>query len=369
MRLSDLLSRSGNRGAVPESGREDAEANAAPAGNIPPLQGQLKPEEFHSPVQAGKSHYNNLSPGSILGSAAQLEIPVPQNSRLVLRRAQESLLKIIQAAIRPAEKKDSLWEATLKIVYDLSQLIALDSDLCYAVEYDVGEKEWLAPHSVATCLIAMDMAKRVDNIECSIEEIGAAGLLHDIGMARLGLDSINDHVVKSPEHVDKGLESLEEMKVPELVRTIIAQHHERTNGKGYPKGLSGQNILVCSQVMALSETFERFMSRSFQESDRKGVSPLNYVQATLDEFHGAMDPKILKIFISLKGFYPRGVMVELTNRSICLVLKPNEGYPLQPIVQMVVNSTGNHHDTPSILDLRHSALSILRALINEEDQR
>lgn len=364
MRLSDLLNKISSSGAVSEPVASEAVSSTVEEKSLTLPEPPVMVKSRHS-YKADVS-YSKLPKEAILSAAAQLEIPISQNSRIVLNNAREALSKIILAGAKRAEKKDGLWESTLQIVHNLSQLIALDANFCYAVEYDGEEKEWLIPHSMAASLIAMDMAKRVDNIECSIQDIGAAGLLHDIGMACLGLNTVNDHSVKYQEHVAKGLEVLEEMKVPEIVRTIVAQHHERTNGTGYPKSLAGHGILLCSQVLALSETFERYMFRSFHEAAGDGVSHLNYVQATLDEFHSALDPRILKTFISLKGFYPRGVMVELTNRAICLVIKPNEGYPLQPIIRMVTDSAGHQLETPAIIDLRHSALSIVRALTKEQ---
>ena len=172
------------------------------------------------------------------------------------------------------------------------------------------------------------------------------------------------------EHVIKGLEILQDLKVPESVKKMVLQHHEKLDGTGYPNGISGKEFLYSSQVLALAETFERIMADSFDEENGAGAPQQNYVQVTLDNFHKALDPDILKTFISIRGFYPNGVMVELTNRLICLVVRQNTGFPLRPVVQVVLDSSGNHPDAARIIDLRsNNTLSIIKAITYNGDQR
>lgn len=372
MRLSDLQTkgRSGggepaptpaktNVSVAPVEARRDASVPDAPVA-LPPSPHKKDPR----PIRVDSRPVEDRS-DALRKAAERFDIAIPQNRGFVLRKGREPLVKIFQTATRPSEKKDGVWEATRHIANDLTLLLVLDPNLGCLLEYDPKEKERLVSHSVNTCLIALDLAKAVDNVECSLQEIGAAGLLHDIGLAGRGLDSADDRVVKSAEHVARGLEFLDEMKVPKMVKTIVAQHHERTNGTGYPNKIEGKSLLIGSQILALSETFERVMFRSFRESADEGVSDVNYVRAVLNEFHGALDQKLLKVFISLKGFYPNGIRVELTDHSSALVLNQNKGYPLQPIVQVVEPGGGNHQGEPGITDLRHSALSVIHALTSE----
>jgi putative nucleotidyltransferase with HDIG domain len=249
-------------------------------------------------------------------------------------------------------------------------LLALDSNLAKLLERETSSNEKLAAHCINTALIAMDLAKEISKNEFTAQEIGAAALLHDIGVIALGLDFEIDE--KSPDytkHVAKGLELLEEMKVPESIKIMVSQHHERLDGHGYPKKIAGKDFLISSQILALAETFERIMADSLSENGSAESPQQNYVQATLDNFHKALDPEILKTFISIRGFYPNGIMVELNNRSIGLILKQNEGFPLRPVVQVVLDSAGNHPDAARIIDLRSiNTLSIIRAITYGEQK-
>lgn len=390
MRLSDLINKKGGPATpsapvpvdkvpekihvVQEVQKPQATSPAGPQPASPAKQASaprptthLRPAKL--PTPSSSSIYDSL-PSAIYQAAEQLEIPIPQNRQLVLNNARISLIEIFNAATDPSLPKDNLWEKVRNIVADLSMLLALDSNLAKLLERDSSTAEELSSHSINTALIAMDLAKEVKKIEFTAQEIGAAALLHDIGIAALNMDIDDEMKGTLSSHVEKAVEILVELKVPESVRVMVAQHHERMDGKGYPKGISGKDFLLSSQILALAETFERMMADSFDDNAKKGTPQQNYVQATLDNFHKALDPEILKIFISIRGFYPNGIMVELTNRSICLVLRQNEGFPLRPVIQVVLDSAGNHPETMRVIDLRsNNSLSIIKAITHSGDQR
>jgi len=98
------------------------------------------------------------------------------------------------------------------------------------------------------------------------EELGAAGLLHDIGFCLLPKE-LQDKSIGSmtePElalyqdHPAHAVKILKELKVDlsENVYKIILQHHEKYNGKGFPHGLSGKNILPEAQLLSIADRFD-----------------------------------------------------------------------------------------------------------------
>jgi putative nucleotidyltransferase with HDIG domain len=379
MRLSDLLAKSGSSlGKIPPASSENTSPSIiSPKPPVTSERPSTTPSTPKTPpprpariTQVQNTSLYDSLPSAIYQAAEQLEIPIPQNRQLVLKNAKVSLLNLFNSAVDPSSPKDKLWEMTRNIVADLSMLLALDSNLAKLLERDNTTEGKIISHSINTALIAMDLAKEVKRIEFTVQEIGAAAILHDIGIIALRLDFDNGEKEPSyTQHVSRGVEILEELKVPESVKVMVSQHHERIDGQGYPKGIAGKDFLISSQILALSETFERIMTESFEEKGTDEPPQQNYVQATLDNFHKALDPEILKTFISIRGFYPNGIMIELTNRSICLVIRQNEGFPLRPVVQVVLDSAGNHPDTARIIDLRsNNTLSIIKAITYNGEQ-
>lgn len=342
----------------PDSGRPQQQGDKVES--VPPY---AIPSEAKS---TGKDSMYDSLPSGIYQAAEQLKITVPQNNQATLQKARTSLANVIAKAVDPTAEKGGLWETTRKIANDLSVIIALDSNFAQMTQrWDTTTAEnCIRYHSINTAVIAIDLAKHIEKTEQSPQQIGAAALLHDVGVPALGLDLASDE--KNPiykEHVAKSVEILEEMKVPNIIRTMVAQHHERLDGKGYPAGISGNEFLVSSQILSLSNGFRHIMCGCFHDTRSQDSPQENYVQTTLTKFREAIAPDILKAFISLRGFYPNAAMVELTNRSICRVVKQNEGFPLRPVVLTVMDSAGNHSEDAKIIDLRTTTtLSIIRLI-------
>ena len=116
--------------------------------------------------------------------------------------------------------------------------------------------------------------KRVAQLSCAIaEEMGysqeringlrIAGLLHDIGKIYLPqeilwkphqLTDIEFNMIKN--HPEVGYQILNHIHFPWPVNKIILQHHEKIDGSGYPKGLTGKDILLEAKILAVADTIE-----------------------------------------------------------------------------------------------------------------
>jgi putative nucleotidyltransferase with HDIG domain len=126
--------------------------------------------------------------------------------------------------------------------------------------------------------------KRVAQLSCAIaEEMGysqeringlrIAGLLHDIGKIYLPqeilwkphqLTDIEFNMIKN--HPEVGYQILNHIHFPWPVNKIILQHHEKIDGSGYPKGLTGKDILLEAKILAVADTIEAMVSnRPYRE--------------------------------------------------------------------------------------------------------
>ena len=93
-----------------------------------------------------------------------------------------------------------------------------------------------------------------------ILDVGA--YLHDVGKIRVPLSILNKPAKLTPEewevikkHPLYGRELLDQTFMKEA-STIVEQHHERSDGSGYPYGLSGNEILIESSIIAVADTFD-----------------------------------------------------------------------------------------------------------------
>ncbi len=94
-------------------------------------------------------------------------------------------------------------------------------------------------------------------------QLAAAIYLHDAGMALMPLDIINssdalteEQIQQVREHPQFGFELLRYMKSWQEAAYIILQHHERIDGKGYPFGLTGEDICDGAKILAIVDAVD-----------------------------------------------------------------------------------------------------------------
>ncbi|MDD4776105.1 MAG: HD domain-containing protein, partial [Syntrophomonas sp.] len=100
-----------------------------------------------------------------------------------------------------------------------------------------------------------------------VEGIEVAGNLHDIGKIHVpieilskpgNLTEIEFSYVKT--HSQSGYDIIKDIEFPWPVAEIILQHHERLDGSGYPRGLSGDEILPEARIIAVADVVEAMAS-------------------------------------------------------------------------------------------------------------
>jgi putative nucleotidyltransferase with HDIG domain len=123
-----------------------------------------------------------------------------------------------------------------------------------------------ARHSQTVGCYCEMMARRLGLPRERVERIRIAGVLHDIG--KIG---VADSILQKPGPLDA--EELEHMrKHPEIgarilggsglddIRGWIVAHHERPDGKGYPRGLMGEEIPLEARILAVGDAYEAMTS-------------------------------------------------------------------------------------------------------------
>jgi PAS domain S-box-containing protein/putative nucleotidyltransferase with HDIG domain len=126
--------------------------------------------------------------------------------------------------------------------------------------YTQGHQEGVARIAVA---IATDLGMSDDEV-LGIE---IASLVHDIGKLAIPVEILSKPGRLSPvefqiikEHPQHGYEILRDIDFPWPVAEIALQHHERIDGSGYPKGLSGDEISLPARIVAVADVVDAMAS-------------------------------------------------------------------------------------------------------------
>lgn len=150
-----------------------------------------------------------------------------------------------------------------KRLYDELRTIYRDTVRAFAAAIDIKDK-YTQGHSERVGKYSEIIARELGWPEEEVEGIAIAGYLHDIGKLIVERDIINapykiDAKASSElnRHPSAGFEILAPIHHPYADIPLMAKyHHERIDGRGYPDGLSGDQIPFGAKIVALADSFD-----------------------------------------------------------------------------------------------------------------
>ncbi len=212
--------------------------------------------------------------------------------------------------------------------------------------------------AVNTVILSVLVGATLKMDQLRLKILATASLLHDIGMVKVPEEIIKkkanlsvDEIKKMRTHTLYSYKIIaKDMDFPEEVGLVALQHHERWDGKGYPRQLSEKNIAVEARIVTVVDAFEAMVK---EKPYRNSMIAYAAMRQLLNDNSRRFDSEILKIFIKSVGIYPLGSYVILNNGIVGRVIKVNENAPLRPAVRLLVDRNGKKYenDQGEILDL------------------
>lgn len=158
-----------------------------------------------------------------------------------------------------------------------------------------------AEHSRRIAELSTAIASKMGLPQNHIEMLERASYLHDIG--KIGVrESIllkpsrlsADEWAEMKNHPQLGSKIVSEMSDLGDIVHVILHHHERFDGKGYPNGLSGENIPILARILAVADAFDAMTSdRPYRKALSKKLAVKRLKEAAGCQF----DPQIVKAFL------------------------------------------------------------------------
>lgn len=133
-----------------------------------------------------------------------------------------------------------------------------------------GYSDSLLQHSLRVADIARCIVRDFEVSDQDIVSARIGGLLHDLGKVSLPDDIFDkaDDLLTDEEvdllmgHPEDGVQALDRSLVPEglTIHPIIASHHEKWDGTGFPQGLEGEDIPFLAQVVGLADYYDHLVT-------------------------------------------------------------------------------------------------------------
>lgn len=191
-------------------------------------------------------------------------------------------------------------------VYESSSKRSKTIDLIMNTLFEKSNREMM--HSKRVSEICEEIAIHMNLEEGIVNQVRTAGLMHDIG--KMGIDEKilnksqsldNEEWKEIKRHPEIGYRILSSVNEFSEIASYILEHHERWDGKGYPKGLIGEEISLQARIIAVADACDAMTS---DRSYRKGLSEDEAINEIKKCSATQFDPDIAKILI-VKGLGKR----------------------------------------------------------------
>ncbi len=242
-------------------------------------------------------------------------------------------------------------KASRSITDDLTKAIS-DND---AVAVDISalkvSDEYTFKHSVDVATMSMIVARKYGLNDQQIYEIGITGLLHDIGKSKIPNNILNKAGKLTDEefsimrqHSLYGYRILEDKQdLSDEIKLGVLQHHEKTNGKGYPLMVTGDKICLFAKIISVSDIYDALVT---ERPYKKPFSPRDAVEMIMS-MTGELDINVMRCFLESVILYPVGTDVALSTGETARVIENIPHAVLRPKVMSL--DTGKVYDLASDL--------------------
>jgi HD-GYP domain-containing protein (c-di-GMP phosphodiesterase class II) len=231
-----------------------------------------------------------------------------------------------------------------------------------------NDSNYIVSHSVSSSITSMIIGTYFKFPNHRLMEVGIAALLHDLGMLKLSPEAyLTGRVLTADEkkiirtHPIHGFKILQSIKCPTNINLGVLDHHEREDGSGYPRKLSGNDISLYAKIISVASSYEALCAkRLYKESKDRHTGILELLKNEEKHYNDTI-VKALAVSLSI---YPIGLSVLLSDGQKAQVIDIDPFDPYFPQVKILEYPKNNGEI--KLIQTSKEGISIARPLTNEE---
>ena len=216
----------------------------------------------------------------------------------------DQLLLLIESGIKSVEQMNEIKKINNELSETYNRLEQAYLDSIQTIRYTVEAKDtYTRGHSDRVSELSVLIGKKLKLNDADIKRLQVGGLFHDVG--KIGVpDSIlqknekltDDEYSEIKNHPIIGAHILSTASIFQDILPIVKYHHERYDGKGYPKRLKGEEIPYLARITAVADAFDAMTSkRVYRDS-----LPIDVVISEFEKNRGTQfDPKLADLFLDI----------------------------------------------------------------------
>ncbi len=215
---------------------------------------------------------------------------------------------------------------------------------------------YLFNHSMACVVWAAILGRHLGLDGQALQEVALGVSVMDVGMTDLPDSVLNKNGPLSPPeldllraHVKGSLDIVQAAgEVAPSVLNLIACHHERHDGSGYPQGLQDQDIPMLARIAGLVDSYDAMISERPHAPARSSFTAIQELVDSKDQlFQGAL----VEQFVQAVGLFPTGTVVELNSGEVGVVVQQNDTRRLRPKLVLILDANKQQRADFPLIDL------------------
>jgi len=230
-----------------------------------------------------------------------------------------------------------------KSVDPMIDSISRNPDACIWLARMKQQDSYTYQHSVGASIWAVALGRQLGLPRSDLRTLAIGGLLFDVGKLRVREELLksrrqlsDDEFDEIRNHVQLGVDMIRESGLMNQdVLDMVAHHHERHNGSGYPQGLSGDRIPVHARIAAIVDCYDAITSH---RGYARGIAPSTAIKMLYDWRNVDFQAELVEEFIQAVGIYPAGSLVELSSGEVAVVIAEYRTRRLRPKVMILLDA-------------------------------
>ncbi|HWR09865.1 HD-GYP domain-containing protein [Sporomusa sp.] len=232
-----------------------------------------------------------------------------------------------------------------------NQLIRLDTT--------VTADDYVYSHCINVAALAAVIASDMEYNSAKMQELVMGALLHDIGKV---LDNGN---VSEEDHPHKGFEYARKLRDYSIVAShVIYQHHEKVDGTGYPRGISGEQLHEYARITAVADAYDTIVS-DFPKG--QALLPHQAYEAIMSMSGTYLDKEIADIFLAKAPLYPLGTFVVLDSGFIGVVTEARPKLQARPTITVITDAQAIFQAEWVEIELAKNLTSFINHVMSEKE--
>lgn len=266
----------------------------------------------------------------------------------------QQTLKSVQQTLARGEKLELREVGPL--VHEMAEAVERNAEAMVWLSRLKSSHQYSYDHAIDVSVHLMVFARFLGLPAKTVEQFGLAGLMQDVGKTRIPPEILDKAGALTAEeyalvqtHVASSLQALTGNPgfSPEVLH-IVAGHHERYDGSGYPRRISGETnrlhaemagLIDCYCAMTRARSYRGALSTQKALEQVVGVRGVKFRDALVDQL------------VQCLGLYPVGSLVELNTGEVAVVVQQNQVRRLRPRVMIVLAADKSFERYPRTIDL------------------